>query len=409
MTGTAVEIVLTGEELVTGKLTDSNGRYLAGKLAALGLPCGRVTMVGDDPAAITRTIADALKRSHLVITSGGLGPTGDDLTRAAVAEATGRPLQAPPEGGGKPAYPMPEGGVPIHNPKGSAAGLWITLPEGRCLAALPGVPWEFEGMWPDLGKHVQTAFPEAVRHGITLRTAGLMEREVERRASAALADIPGCGVGVTANPLLVDLHLHAADPSTLARATQAVRDALGDVIYTTGDASLAQVVGDTLRERGLKLATAESCSGGAICAALVREPGASDYVEGAIVSYANTAKKTLLGVPEHMLETQGAVSEPVARAMAEGLLTRTQADIALAVTGIAGPGGGTPEKPVGMVFMAIADRAATFCRAFHHPGDRERVILRTVHRGIDLIRHYLHGDIADLERRFPAESPDGKR
>jgi nicotinamide-nucleotide amidase len=218
---------------------------------------------------------------------------------------------------------------------------------------------------------------------------------------AAVLQREGARWGVTARPLAVDVHLRAPDPGRLERAALAVRGALGDTVYGEGEANLAQVVGEGLRGAGLRVATAESCTGGALAAELTRVPGASDYVERGVVAYANAAKVEALGVPEALIATHGAVSEPVARAMAEGLLARSRADLAVAVTGIAGPTGGTPDKPVGLVHLALADGSGCFARAFMHLGDRERVIQRTVTRALDLLRRYLDGGLAGLERHFP--------
>ncbi|MDH4228810.1 MAG: nicotinamide-nucleotide amidohydrolase family protein [Nitrospirota bacterium] len=405
MNAPRAELLLTGEELVTGKTADSNGLFLARKLAAMGLPCLRITLVGDGGAEITTAAREALLRADVVIVSGGLGPTGDDLTRPALALALNRPLTTPaPLPEHRPGA-LPEGGEQLHNPQGSAAGFWVVTETQRVLAALPGVPWELETMWPELERRLRAHFPHAVRHALTLRTVGRMERQLDQEVGRVLTGLSGVEWGVTANPLAVDLHLTAVDAGTLQDTARRLRTALGDVVYGEDDTPLAGVVGRLLRERGWMVATAESCTGGAICAALTAVAGASDYVERTVVSYSNAAKVEALGVPQHLVDTHGAVSEAVARAMAEGLLGRSHADITLAVTGIAGPGGGTPDKPVGLVFMAVATADGTFCRGFLHRGDRSRVIARSVTRGLDLLRRaLLHGNTG-LETHFPPTPP----
>jgi nicotinamide-nucleotide amidase len=398
------EIVLTGTELLTGAVEDVNGPFLARRLAALGIDCGAITVAGDDAPALTALVRAALGRARLVLVSGGLGPTRDDLTRHAVAAAAGRPLVAAPELAGHHPAPVPEGAEQIENPKGSAAGFWLEA-DGRAVVVMPGVPWELAAMW-EAGVRPRVEALFAGRPAValrTLRTVGLTEREVERRLEPVATELEreGASFGVTARPLAVDVHLRAPDPRALERAARAVAGALGEALYGEGDADLSQVVGAAFRAAGRRVATAESCTGGAIAAALTRVPGASDYVERGVVAYANAAKVEALGVPAGLIEAHGAVSEPVARAMAEGLLARSHADVSVAVTGIAGPTGGTPEKPVGLVYLALAEAGGTFCRAFVHRGDRERVILRTVTRALDLLRVYLHGGLAALESRFP--------
>jgi len=259
-------------------------------------------------------------------------------------------------------------------------------------------------MWEGVRARVEALFAGRPAVALrTLRTVGLTEREVEallEGVAPALAR-EGAAYGVTARPLAVDLHLRAPDPARLERAARAAADALGDTVYGEGDISLSRAVGEALRAAGRRVATAESCTGGALAAALTREAGASDYVERGVVAYANAAKVEALGVPAGLIEAHGAVSEPVARAMAEGLLERSRADVTVAVTGIAGPTGGTPEKPVGLVYLALADRTGCFAHAFRHPGDRERVIERTVVRALDLLRRYLAGGLEGVARRFP--------
>ncbi|MBI5136185.1 MAG: nicotinamide-nucleotide amidohydrolase family protein [Nitrospirae bacterium] len=395
-------ILITGSELVTGRVSDVNGPFLAGRLSEMGIPVAGITVVGDDRERLTLAIGTLFRAATLVVMSGGLGPTGDDLTRPVLAAALGVPLVAGPERDGRPPYPLPQGGEPIANPKGSAPGIWFAQ-GGRALAALPGVPWELRAMWPEVARRAAPLFGGATRHRALLRTVGLTEREVERRVRAALErhDLAAVEVGVSAKPLAVDVHLAAASPDTLALAAAAARGALGDHVFTETDAPLAQVVGDALRRAGKRVATAESCTGGALSAAFTAIAGASDYVDRGVVSYSNAAKVEALGVPEALIATHGAVSEPVARAMAEGLLARSHADIAVAVTGIAGPTGGTGQKPVGTVVMALTAADGTFCRTFHHMGDRPRVIQRSVTRALDLVRRHLLGGVAGLERDFP--------
>lgn len=395
---TTARLVITGEELVTGKTADVNGPFMAAALTGLGVRVTGIRLVGDGLDEVTHAISAAADAADLVIVSGGLGPTGDDITRTAIGKALDLPLVevAPPDG--HQPQPVPDGAELIGNPRGSAAGLWIEHGDA-VLAALPGVPWELSAMWPEVLRRVTRMLDGTPLHTLTLRTVGLYEREAEDLIRPALERI-NVSYGVTAHPLRVDVHLSAQDERTLGQGERAVREVLGDTVYGTGREKLARVVGEALKDRGLWLAVAESCTGGAISAALTAIPGASAYIERGVVSYTNRAKVELLGVPEALLERHGAVSEPVARAMAEGILTRSGADLALSVTGIAGPTGGSEEKPVGTVCMAVAESNGTFAHTFHHRGDRARVIERTVNRGLDLIRRYLAGGIAGLDARF---------
>lgn len=398
-------LIVTGSELLTGAVADVNGPFLARRLAALGVACRAITAVGDDPAALEAAVRLGVRHARLVVVTGGLGPTRDDLTRHAVAAAVGRPLVEAPALARHRAAPVPEGAVQVPNPLGSAAGFWLEA-GGAAVCALPGVPWELEAMWGALEAKVRERFPGAEPGAfVTLRTVGLTEREVESCLEAARDAFAEAGaeVGVTARPLAVDVHLWAPGRAAAARAAAAARGVLGDTVYAEGAETLAWVVGKALKDAGRRIATAESCTGGALCAALVAVPGASDYVDRGVVAYADRAKADLLGVPEALLAEHGAVSDPVARAMAEGLLTRAGVDVTVAVTGVAGPTGGTPDKPVGLVYMALAEAGGTFCRPFRHPGDRDRVIARTVTRALDLVRLHLAGGLAALEGRYPSD------
>lgn len=398
-------LIVTGSELLTGAVADTNGPFLARRLAALGVPCRAITAVGDDPASLEAALRRELGAAALVVVTGGLGPTRDDLTRAAVAAALGRPLVAAPPLERHRAAPVPEGAVQVANPLGSAAGFWLEA-GAVAVGALPGVPWELEAMWGALEGSVKAWFPEAEPGAqVTLRTVGLTEREVEGRLEAVRGVLAAAGaeVGVTARPLAVDVHLWAPGRAAARRAAGAARGALGDTVYGAGDESLARVVGAALKAAGRRIATAESCTGGALCAALVAVPGASDYVDRGVVAYADRAKAEVLGVREALLAAHGAVSAPVARAMAEGLLACSGVDVTVAVTGIAGPTGGTPDKPVGLVYLALAEAGGTFCRPFRHAGDRERFIARTVTRALDLLRRHQAGGLGAIEAHFPPE------
>jgi len=385
------EIIVTGSELVSGRVADVNGPFLAASLAAMGIPCDGIQVLGDNTKLLVARLKATRDRCRLVIFTGGLGPTGDDLTHQVLCDALERPLtdlgtlpeHTPARG--------PHGTELIKNPKGSAAGLWMDW-DGHGVVALPGVPSELTAMWPETARRIAPLFAaQSAPSGQMLRTVGITERALERRILATLdaRQIKNVEIGISAKPLAVDLFLSSASKTTLAQAVAATRDDLGVHIYTESDDTLAEVVGRQLAESGAVIACAESCTGGAISAALTSVAGASAYVDRGVVCYSNDAKQSLLGVPERLIASHGAVSEPVAVAMAEGLLARSRAGITLSVTGVAGPGGGSVEKPVGTVIMAVASQHGTFCRRFYHVGDRATVIRRSVTRGLDLIRRHL--------------------
>lgn len=394
----SAEILAIGDELIHGALLDTNSRWLAGELEGIGLVVGRFTVVGDDPSAMRAAIAEACERADVVVATGGLGPTLDDRTRDVVAELAGGALvfdepsweqvqrwlgsrgRPVPESNRRQAM-FPPGAEPLANPAGTAPGFAVRV--GRAtLYALPGVPREMHLMF---GQHVAPAV--RARAGLQptaqawLRVLGPSEAALGERIERFMLAGREPAVGITASGGLLTVRIVATASSTAAaeaacEATAAeLRPLLGAWLFAEGRAELSELVVRRFAAAGRTLALAESCTGGAIANHLVDTPGASAMFRGGVVAYANEAKHGLLGVPLDLLAKHGAVSEPVAAAMAEGARVRFGADVGLATTGIAGPEGGTPAKPVGTVCFAIAGSAGTTAWTVRIP-DLGRVFVR---------------------------------
>jgi nicotinamide-nucleotide amidase len=419
-----VEILTIGDELLLGLTTDSNTPFLGRELARIGVDVTRHSTVRDDAAEIIREVRAALDRSGALITSGGLGPTSDDLSVQAVAQALGLPLLEDasvisaierrfrargqtgrlPDSSRRQAL-VPAGAQVLPNRNGTAPGLLIEDGSGRWLAMLPGVPSELRGLFFDqLEARLRTRVAsDAATISRTLRTTGIAE--------SALADlIDRSGIQTTALAYLpgvegVDLRVTvrnrplAEAQRQLERDMAALRSVVGAVAYGEDETDLAAVVLDLAKAHSLRIAVAESCTGGMLGARLSAVAGASDVFVGGIVSYTNDLKERLLGVPQEMLRAHGAVSEVVARAMASGARRRTGAEVALAITGIAGPSGATEGKPVGTVWVcaAIGDGTTTAKRVF--PGSRDEVRRRATQLALDTARRHLPS------RPAPASAP----
>lgn len=375
-------ILSIGDELTTGQQVDTNSAWLSERLTAAGVEVIRHVTVGDDLSRIETSFRHALTGAELVIATGGLGPTADDLTRAGLAAAVEAPLEENPEAVEqitaffarmqRPLSPAnrtqalaPKSSRILPNPRGTAPGLWCSR-DGRHVFALPGVPGEMKPMYeaniaPLVGQMATGRAACIVR----VRTFGL----AEARVGELLADLMTRGrqpmVGTTASGATITVRIVAAadDPASARvlaeRDADAVRRRLGDAVFGMEDDTLHAVVGRLLLDRGKTIATVESCTGGLLAAALTETPGSSDYFLRGWITYSNQAKVDLLGLPAEMIEREGAVSEAVARAMAEGGRRISNTDFAVGITGIAGPGGGSPDKPVGLVFVALADAAST--------------------------------------------------
>ena len=412
-----LEIVTVGTELLLGQTVDTNGAELGRALAAVGAEVTRRTAVPDWPDAIRAAVADALERTGFVLTTGGLGPTRDDVTKTVVAELFGKrlvldePLLAgiaarfgrlgrPMPDSNRGQAEVPEGATILPNPRGTAPGLWVEDARGRVAVLLPGVPREMRGLLADevlprLARRAAGGGPPRVVLSRTIRTTGVGESALAERIGPIEAEIAPLTLAYLPSPDGVDLRLTAwgleqgeAD-ARLAAAARRLERVAGEHCYGADDVDLAAVVLDALRRGRHRLGLAESCTGGLVAERITNIPGASDTFIGGVVAYTDVIKTAALKVPLETLEAHGAVSEETVRAMAEGAQRLFSTDTALAVTGIAGPGGGTPEKPVGTVWLAA--RVHTTTRAVQRvlPGDRDEIRRRSAQAALDLLRRLL--------------------
>lgn len=412
------EIIAVGSELLVPPRLDTNSLFITDRLGALGIEVRAKTIVGDRLDDLEAVLRGALQRSDVIVLSGGLGPTDDDLTRDAVSRVLGRPMTehaeiverirarfaargaSMPEVNRKQAL-VPAGAEVIENPRGTAPGLWIDH-DGRVVILLPGPPSELAPMFDRIADDRLAPRAGTARvYRRVLKTCGRTESEVEELAQpvyrAWLDEAQPIETTVLTAPAQVELHLAvraddaAAGEARLEVATAQLRDVLGDGIFSEDGRPIEQVVGDVLRANGMTIGVAESCTGGLISSKLTDVSGSSDYITYNAVCYANDAKTRWLGVGEDVLAAHGAVSEPVALAMADGIRAQAGAGVGVGVTGIAGPTGGTPDKPVGTVVVAVTTSGARVVRTFRFPFDRPRVKQFAAHMALDLVRRVLAG------------------
>lgn len=421
MSGLKVELITIGDELLLGFTVDTNAAHISRTLAAAGVEIVRRTTVGDDADRIAATVREALDRTGAVITTGGLGPTSDDLTKPAIAGIFGRKMKMDEEiasalerrwrarfpDGKFPATnrsqaEVPEGARILTNRHGSAPGIWLEDERGRWVAMIPGVPREMRGMLAEevlplvrkLGGEADTAVISK-----TLRTTGIAESAIAEMVGLNFFGEPGSELGslplaYLPSPSGVDLRVTARGMSRergeklVAMAVAKLRDLVGSYVYGEGETDLAAVVLDAARNRSLKLAVAESCTGGLLGERITNIPGSSDVFLGGVIAYHNEVKRAELGVSQADLERYGAVSEEIVRQMAAGARGRFGADVSIAITGIAGPDGGTPEKPVGLVWIAVAG-LETKARRFQLIGDRTEIRQRAAQAALEMLRRTL--------------------
>jgi nicotinamide-nucleotide amidase len=407
------EIIAVGTELLTPDFQDTNSLYLTAGLDALGIAVAFKTIVGDDEGDLTRVLRTALRRAGLVLCMGGLGPTEDDRTRETLAKVLGRRLvfrrairDRIRERFRRRGWPMTssnlkqcyviEGAEVLGNPNGTAPGQWLEIGRRR-VALLPGPPREIKPMFDDqvLPRLAGLGRGLAVRR--VIRLTGLGESAMEDRLKPVYRAVPD-GVTVTTLAGPGDLSIHLTCRGALGRAEAEARldgleaaivRLLGPWIYSRDGAGLEAVVGALLRERGATVACAESCTGGLIGHRLTEVAGSSDYFLESAVVYGNRAKVRRLGVPARLLERHGAVSGPAARAMAAGVRRTAGADYGLAVTGIAGPGGGTVRKPVGLVYFGLARAGGIAVERHIFAGGRSVVKAQAAQKALDILRKIL--------------------
>ncbi len=406
------EIIAIGSELLTPDRADTNSLWLTEKLNSIGIEVKLKTIVGDDDARLEETIKDALRRSRIVITTGGLGPTEDDITRKIAARALSRRLmlnekvlESIREKFRRMGRPMPEinsrqamiieGAEVLDNPNGSAPGLYIEHDE-RAVALLPGPPREMRPMFENfvLPKLVVKAGDVRVARRI-LRVVGMGESAVDERIAPVYTQYKNPQTTILFNRSEIEIQLTAQAKTEqdaellLDGLAGQIEERLGDAIFAFRGETMEEVVGLRLAVKGFTLAVAESCTGGLISERLTGIPGSSVYFMEGVVTYSNDAKIRSLGVDAELIQEHGAVSAQVAEAMADGVKHRADTDFGLSVTGIAGPGGGTEEKPVGLVYIALADDAHVEHRKLILPGDRNLIRWRASQAALDLLRRRL--------------------
>ena len=409
-------ILAVGSELLTPSRIDTNSLFLTEQLNLIGIEVAFKTVVGDDRDELANAFRAMLQRVDLVVCTGGLGPTDDDVTREVVARALNRPLTEEealttriqsrfasrgmqmPEINRRQAM-VPAGAHVLDNPNGTAPGLWIE--EGdRAVLLLPGPPRELE---PIVARLIEGTLGERAP-GLALvrriiRITGRSESHTEEALRPVYAEWARGTIPVSTTILAslgqIELHLlvrtgsRAQADARLDEASRRVVEVLGPDAYSVDGRLLERVVGDLLVQSGLRIAVAESCTGGLITSRLTDVPGSSRYVDQAVIAYANEAKVSLLGVPAEIIAAQGAVSEAVAVAMAGGIRARAGVDVGVGVTGIAGPGGGTRDKPVGTVAIAALTGDATRSRTTRFVGGREQVKFQASQAALDMVRRLL--------------------
>ena len=406
------EIIAVGSELLTPFRTDTNSLWLTDRLNSVGVEVRLKTIVGDDDARLEETIRDAMKRSSVVVITGGLGPTEDDITRKIAARALSRRLllddevleeikakflhwgRKMPDINARQAMVI-EGAEVLPNPNGTAPGMYVEH-DSRVVVLLPGPPREMKPMFEThvLAKLSERAGGLRVARRV-LRVAGMGESAVDERIAPVYTQYKNPQTTILFNSTEIEIHLTAQGKSEqeaellLDGLSGQIEDRLGHAVFAFRGETMEEVVGLRLAVGGFTLAVAESCTGGLVAHRLTEVPGSSAYFTEGVVTYSNDSKTRLLGVPAKVIEEYGAVSAEVAEEMAEGVKVRAETDFGLAVTGIAGPGGGTTEKPVGLVYIALADDAHTEHRRIMLPGDRHLIRQRASQFALDLLRRRL--------------------
>lgn len=405
------EIIAVGSELLTPFRLDTNSLFLTAELNQVGVRVIHKTVVGDSADEMRSSFSHALSRADLIVSSGGLGPTDDDRTRNTVADLLGRKLRvndeilrhiqerfrrfgrAMPEINVRQAM-VPEGATILPNPRGTAPGLWLES-NGRIVVLLPGVPLELRALFEtEVGPRLARLNHSERLYTRELRIVGLTESEVEQRVSPLYALYPGTDTTILATQNGIELHPRAwsADAAQaeklLDEITGRMALAVGEHLYSSAGEPLEEVVAHVLIENRATIAVAESCTGGMLAERLTNVPGSSSYFLGGVVCYSNELKSSLVGVPKELIEAKGAVSPEVALALASGIRKETGATLGVGITGIAGPGGGTADKPIGLVHIGIADVQGATEKAFRFPGDRDRIRRFATQTALDMVRRH---------------------
>ncbi len=404
------EIIAIGSEMLTPYRVDTNSLYLTERLNRLGIEVTRKVVVGDDRTNLSTAFREAMGRVELIIAIGGLGPTEDDLTREALCDVIGRKLapndavmqhiaarfrrfgRTMSENNKKQAL-VPEGAAVLENQRGTAPGLWVEE-AGRIVVLLPGPPVELKAMFPQVEERLAHHAGEIRLHARELRVAGVAESHVEHLIAPIYTAYPDAQTTILASPGEVQIHLrawtadHAAAEKLLDEMTDRLAMALGEPLFTRAGETLETVVANELTQHNATVAVAESCTAGLVAERLTRIGGSSSYFVGGVICYSNELKSAWVDVPKELIEAKGAVSPEVAAALAENIRRRSGATLGIGITGIAGPGGGSAEKPAGLVHIALANGAVTKERRFHFPGDRDMVRWQASQMALDMVRRY---------------------
>jgi nicotinamide-nucleotide amidase len=413
MPAPTAEIIAVGSELLTPYRLDTNSLFLTSRLNDAGIRMVGKCVVGDDPRALGDRVRAALDRVDVLILTGGLGPTADDITREVVASVLDRALAEDPdaldairERFTRRRMTMPEinrrqamvpaGAIVLANPNGTAPGLLIE-DRGRLVVLLPGPPRELQPMFEaGVFERLRALAPDAVLRRRIIRIAGRAESEVDQVAEPIYAKLttPAVDVETTILAAAGQIELHLTGTGVDAREIDRVLDegveqlasALAPAVISVDGRRIEEVVGAVLQARQWRIAAAESCTGGLLLEGLTEIPGSSAWVNGGVIAYADAVKVDVLGVPADLIATHGAVSEPVALAMVDGVCAKLRAEVGVAITGIAGPGGGTPEKPVGTVVIAVRTPERNVVKTLAFAGDRQTIRIRSVATALDLVR-----------------------
>lgn len=419
-----VHLLTVGDEILIGQIVDTNSAWMARQLNLQGAEVVRIHSVGDDLADIKEALATALREADVVLMTGGLGPTKDDVTKRALAEFMDDELIFHPptyeriqrifkklgrtttEGHRRQAY-MPGKADLLHNKMGTAPGMWMEK-ENKVIVSMPGIPYEMQYLMEhEVIPRLKARFPGRPIAHRTILTAGEGESRIAERLEDFETRLPSyMKLAYLPNLGQVRLRLTARGgeeaqiQKELDEKASELREELQDLVFGSEKETLEEVVGRMLRQRQLTVGTAESCTGGFLAHRITSVPGSSDYFEGAIVAYCNRLKRELLKVRSQTLEQHGAVSEATVREMAEGARKALGVDLAISVSGIAGPGGGTPEKPVGTIWMALADKQRVEARRVHAGKDRLKNIQYTAVQGLNFIRSFLlqHYELPEVKK-----------
>ena len=409
------EIISIGSEILRGQITDTNANFIAKKLVELGIDLEHISVVSDNPESLLSTLKLALQRSDLIITTGGLGPTEDDITYQTIARTLNLKLIKYPEAEEnlnkilkkihktispsnlKQVY-LPEEAKIIINQYGTAPAM-ILEKDNKIICSFPGVPHEMKNLIEEyLIPYLKEKFPPSmIKKSKTLKITGLGESSVNDLIRDYMNKQTNFTFGIYANPedIQVQVTTQASTEKEVEKLLQSsvnqLTKMLGNYVFGNDEETIEEVVGNLLRTKKLKVAVAESCTGGMLGEMITRTPGSSEYFQGGVISYDAKVKEDLLKVPTEVLKKYGEVSEQVARLMAEGVRINCHSDIGISITGIAGPGGATEKKKVGLVYMALADDEKTITQKHHLFGGRQLIRLRASRRALNMLRIYLMG------------------